>query len=169
VVQRLFRQDLYYRLNVMHVEMPPLRARDEDVQLFATHFLAQLAGRYDATPPVLDSPSLAWLKAHSWPGNIRELENLMEREFLLCEGEPVLHLSFLDRREWRQAVSEERWNYRLAKAHVVAEFDRRFLQQLMRYAQGNVALAARTSGKERRDLGRLLRKYEIAPHEFRGE
>jgi transcriptional regulator with PAS, ATPase and Fis domain len=169
VDRQLFRQDLYYRVNVMHVEMPPLRMRDKDIELFATYFLQQLSARNGVAPPLLDSRSREWLKSHSWPGNIRELENLMEREFLLSEGADVLHLSFLDCQEGRQTASEERWNYRQAKAHVVEEFDRRFLQQLMRFARGNVALAARTSGKERRDLGRLLRKYAIAPGEFRSD
>ncbi len=169
VDQHLFRQDLYYRVNVMHVEMPPLRMRDDDIELFANYFLQQLAARHAVAPPLLDSRSRAWLRSHPWPGNIRELENLMEREFLLSEGADVLRLSFLGGQEKRQTASEERWNYRRAKAHVVEEFDRRFLQQLMRFAHGNVALAARTSGKERRDLGRLLRKYAITPGEFRGE
>lgn len=169
VLQRAFRQDLYYRLNVMHVELPPLRARGDDIELYAMHFLRQFAAQHDIVPPALDGRSLEWLQSHSWPGNIRELENLIEREFLLSEGEPVLHMSFLGRAERRQGGSEERWNYQRAKAHVLEDFNRRFLQQLMRFSRGNIALAARTSGKERRDLGRLLRRYAITPEAYRGE
>jgi two-component system response regulator GlrR len=168
VPQRQFRQDLYYRLNVMHVELPPLRERGADIDLFAEHFLQQLGRRHGTAPPRLDERSLAWLHAHTWPGNIRELENLLEREFLLADGAPVLLLSVLQ----ESAVvrdEESSWNYRRAKARVVEEFDRGFLERLMRHAEGNVTVAARTSGKERRDLGRLLRKYSIAPETFRSD
>src|SRR5205807_975095 len=82
--------DLYYRLNVMYVELPPLRQRVGDEKLFAEHFLGILAARYGARAPVLDADSCAWMRTHSWPGNIRELEILLEREFLLAEGAPVL-------------------------------------------------------------------------------
>jgi DNA-binding NtrC family response regulator len=166
VTQHCFRQDLYYRLNVMHVELPPLRERGTDINLFAEHFLQQVARRHGTDAPRLDTRSLAWLHTYPWPGNIRELENLLEREFLLADSAPVLVLSAVEK---SAAVSEQdpAWNYRQAKARVVEEFDRGFLERLMRHAEGNVTVAARTSGKERRDLGRLLRKYSIAPEEFR--
>jgi transcriptional regulator with PAS, ATPase and Fis domain len=168
VTQCAFRQDLYYRLNVMYVELPPLRLRVGDVELFAEHFLRLLADRYGNPVPALDAASLTWMLAHHWPGNIRELENLLEREFLLAEGEAVIHLSTLANGE-APAGEVALWNYRRAKAHMLDEFDRGFLEKLMRFARGNVALAARTSGKERRDLGRLLRKYAIFPDAFRSD
>jgi DNA-binding NtrC family response regulator len=167
VERRLFREDLFYRLNVLRVELPPLRDRGADIPMFARHFLAAVAKRYAVAPPSLDSCSLQWLQMHSWPGNIRELENLIEREFLLADGGDRLRLSFLDDAPTATGAVPESWNYRRAKMRLVEEFDRRFLQSLMRHAQGNVALAARTAGKERRDLGRLLRKYEISPESFR--
>ena len=115
--------------------------------------------------PELDAGSLAWLRAHPWPGNIRELENLLEREFLLADGDSMLVLP--QARATGPASNAAPWNYRRAKALMLEEFDRSYLERLMREAQGNVALAARTAGKERRDLGRLLRKYAIAPHAYR--
>jgi two-component system, NtrC family, response regulator GlrR len=184
VEKRLFRHDLYYRLNVMHVELPPLRERDADVELFAAHLLRQFAARYGSPVPQLDEPSRMWLRSHSWPGNVRELENLIESEFLLAEGESPLRLSFLcpcrtppgsydlaDEGDDAQVDHGKgpSWNYRRAKAQLLEEFDRTFLDRLMRFAGGNVALAARTSGKERRELGRLLRKYGMMADAFRGE
>jgi transcriptional regulator with PAS, ATPase and Fis domain len=165
-----FRQDLFYRLNVMYVELPPLRCRGDDVQLFADHFLAQMRDRYGGSAMTLDTQSREWLAAQAWPGNIRELENLIEREFLVHDGQPVLRLSVLDRCadpiETARA-SSNRWNYRDAKERVLEEFNRAFLDGLMRSVGGNVTLAARTSGKERRELGRLLRRYGIAAEAFR--
>jgi len=171
VAQRLFRHDLYYRLNIMHVELPPLRERGEDVVLFAVHLLRQFAQRYRTPVPRLDARSSAWLRGYAWPGNIRELENLIESEFLFAENEPVITFSFLTSEQAPVAAApvEELWNYRRAKALLVEEFDRDFLKRLMQFSRGNVALAARTAGKERRDLGRLLRKYAILPDAFRNE
>jgi transcriptional regulator with PAS, ATPase and Fis domain len=167
VSQGAFRQDLYYRLNVMYVELPPLRQRVGDVELLAEHYLGALATRSGSPVPMLDAKSCAWMRTHPWPGNIRELENLLEREFLLAEGGPVLRLSTIVKAEMLPATEERFWNYGRAKAHVLEEFERGFLERLMRFARGNVTLAARTAGKERRDLGRLLRKHAILPDTFR--
>jgi len=145
------------------------RQRVGDVELFTEHFLRLLAERYGSPVPVLDAASHAWMLAHPWPGNIRELENLLEREFLLAEGEPIIRLSPLANAKAPAASEEALWNYRRARAHVLDEFDRGFLEKLIRFAHGNIALAARTAGKERRDLGRLLQKYAIMPDAFRPE
>jgi two-component system, NtrC family, response regulator GlrR len=172
VAEGRFRQDLFYRLNVMYLELPSLVQRGDDVLLFARHFLKVLALRYGQPVPELDADSTAWLLGHSWPGNIRELENLIERELLLHDGTSNLRLSVLERddaarRSAGTQAQAGRWNYKLAKERVLSEFDRQFLCELMRATRGNVTLAARTSGKERRDLGRLLRKHEIVPDTYR--
>jgi two-component system, NtrC family, response regulator GlrR len=186
VEQRVFRHDLYYRLNVMNVELPPLRERDADVEMFASHLLRQFAARYGTQVQKFDEPSIQWLRSHSWPGNVRELENLIERELLLADCDTPLRLSFLYPCRTRASTGDADadadadakmlsplddqpcgWNYRRAKARLLEEFDRSFLDRLMRFARGNVALAARTAGKERRELGRLLRKYDLIPEAFR--
>jgi len=170
VARRLFRQDLFYRLQVLHIELPPLRQRGADTLLLAEHFLAALSERYARPPFALDDRSKAWLLRQSWPGNVRQLENLLEREFLLAEGQSTLRLSTMPAQDDPAADSFARadaWNYRSAKACAVETFDRRFLETLLQFAQGNVSLAARLAGKERRDLGRLLRKYAIVPQTFR--
>jgi DNA-binding NtrC family response regulator len=84
-----FRQDLFYRLNVISIAVPPLRARAEDVPELATHFIRLYAARAGREPPQLDDDALAVLKAYPWPGNIRELENAMERAVVIAEG-PVI-------------------------------------------------------------------------------
>jgi DNA-binding NtrC family response regulator len=100
VRQGKFREDLYYRLATFPVEIPPLRERPEDVALLARHFLEKFAQRPPA--PEFSSESLRWLKSHSWSGNVRELQNLVERALILAEGEEVIspaHLrSFWDSR-----------------------------------------------------------------------
>ncbi len=170
--QGLFRQDLFYRLNVLFVHLPPLRDRGADVLQLAQAFLQGLAARHCRAVPAMDAGFSRWLCAHDWPGNVRELENLMEREFLLSDGAAVLTLpteqatAGQEPNEGRAQSRGDR-NYRAAKARVLAAFDRRFLEALMRESRGNVSEAARTAGKERRDLGKLLRKYAIHPENFR--
>jgi DNA-binding NtrC family response regulator len=173
VAQRAFREDLYYRLNIMHVELPPLRERGADVQLFASFFLCALGQRYGVPEVRLDGDSQLWLQAQPWPGNVRQLENLLEREFLLASNPAVLRLSVLDissqSSDERVAPSTASWIYQHAKARSVERFDRDFLGKLMLFTQGNVALAARMAQKQRSDLRRLLQKYGISPRAFRPE
>ncbi|HEY4943549.1 MAG TPA: sigma-54 dependent transcriptional regulator [Rhizomicrobium sp.] len=163
----VFRSDLFYRLNVMYVRVPPLKERGGDIELLASHFLEGFSRRHGLPRIDLDRESAGWLRAQSWPGNIRQLENFLEREFLMAEGGP-LRVSTLAP-QTGTPPSDVRWNYRRAKARVLECFDRQYLDELMSFVGGNVSLAARTAGKERRDLGRLLRKYQIRPQEFRGE
>ena len=166
-----FRSDLFYRLNVLCVELPPLRSRGTDVLLLADRMLRDLSHRHDRRQPVIDERSKAWLCAHSWPGNVRELENVIEREFLLSESADTLDLlqagSMVAGEAEEQSRGREEQNYRAAKARTLEAFDRRFLARLMRDARGNISVAARLAGKERRELGRMLRKYEIHPSDFR--
>lgn len=170
VRQQTFRQDLFYRLNVMYVELPPLRARPEDIELYAERCLGLLSQRYGLPKPRLDAESAQWLRAQAWPGNVRQLESLLERELLLAQGLSVLRLSTLPGELGPRSVLAQRaedWNYQQAKARIVEQFDRDFLGKLMSFTHGNVTLAARVANKERRDLGRLLQKYGISPQAFR--
>jgi two-component system, NtrC family, response regulator GlrR len=154
-----FRLDLLYRLKLMHLSMPPLRERDGDPAFLAAHFIDVASTRYGKPALSLDQGTLAWFERYAWPGNIRELENLVCREFLLADG-PKISISCptpgCRARAW-DAIA----NYRQAKHQAIAEFESRFLASLMGRVNGNVSAAARLSGTERRHLGRLLKKYQI--------
>src|SRR5690606_32237616 len=91
-----FRQDLFYRLDVLRVEVPPLRQRKEDIPLLAAHFLSECQSRYGAPAPGLTEAALERLVAHDWPGNVRELRNVMERVFVAERG-PVITAELLER------------------------------------------------------------------------
>ena len=84
-----FREDLFYRLNVVHLEMPPLRGRGNDVLTLAAHFLRKFAGENDKTIRTFSDPATAKLLVHRWPGNVRELENAVERAVVLAQGERI--------------------------------------------------------------------------------
>ena len=161
-----FRLDLLYRLKLMHLELPPLRVRRGDIPLLAVHFIKVGSARFGKPEKQLDSATLDWFERYAWPGNIRELENLVLRAFLLCEGtqisipSPSTGLS----EAGDMAAAGAALNSRSAKSQAIVEFEGRYLARLLEQTNGNVSAAARISGTERRHLGRLLKKYSIRKH-----
>lgn len=156
-----FRLDLLYRLKLMYLWLPPLRSRRADIGPLAHHFIKTGSARFGKPERPLDAATLEWFGRYGWPGNIRELENLVIREFLLAEGEHVSipapdGLALSDTPSAGNTL-----NYKNAKSLAIKEFEGRFLMQLLDQANGNVSAAARMSGTERRHLGRLLKKYSI--------
>ena len=167
-----FRADLYYRLCVFLLNLPPLRSRKEDIPALAAHFLRKHAtGGRPALP--LASSATAALLAWDWPGNVRELENAIIRGIHLCGSDrieacdlglmpptssPVLAV---------EPTPSRTLSFRAMKQATIEIFERSYLSRLMSEHRGNVSQAARASGKERRDLGKLLRKYQLDPKSFR--
>jgi two-component system response regulator GlrR len=155
-----FRLDLLYRLKLLHLTLPPLRERHGDPELLAEHFVRTGAARFNKAPLPVDCATLSWFRHYHWPGNIRELENLVHREFLLADGGCI---SIPPPPAARLAAAQHAsvLNYRQAKSRAIQEFEHRFLAQILSEANGNVSAAARISGTERRHFGRLLKKYGV--------
>lgn len=177
VKQNRFRADLLFRLNVMELVVPPLRARGDDAVLLARHFIEEAACRYNMTRLELHPNTVPWLTRQVWPGNVRELQNRIQREFLMSDGPDVLisdPVPITERRQKtdrRQALLDAQpntLNFNEAKQATLQTFERNHLIRLMRESAGNVSHAARLAGKERRALGKLLKKYRIEPDGFRG-
>jgi len=165
-----FREDLYYRLAIMAIELPPLRRRGGDVLLLIEHFLARYAHEYGRPRPRLSEAAKAAALAHDWPGNVRELENVVHRQFLLAE-EGVVSLAPPAAAGAHGGAGEHRTDFtgmdmKLAKAEVIARFERDYLEQAIALTRGNVSLAAQRAGKERRAFGKLLKKYGIDRSRF---
>ncbi len=167
VEQGGFREDLFYRLNVVRLKMPSLRDRQEDIGLLARYFVRRLSHLYEVKPKVLHPDSLDWLASQQWPGNIRELENLIHREFLLSDAS-IIRIkgknccgSKTDPPTVKLTDSSFKCSYKEARQNIVDEFEKQYLHQLMLRAAGNVSLAARMAKRERRSFGRLLRKNGI--------
>ncbi|KAA0230993.1 sigma-54-dependent Fis family transcriptional regulator [candidate division KSB1 bacterium] len=166
-----FRADLYYRLRVLFINLPPLRDRKEDILPLACHFLKKHA--YPDRQFLQFSPSAEEaLRAYEWPGNVRELENAVIRGIHLCQdnkieiedlGIPALTAS---RHASVVAPHAEVCSFKAEKQKVIEAFERDYLTRLMRDYNGNVTQAALAAGKERRDLGKLLKKYQINPKYF---
>jgi DNA-binding NtrC family response regulator len=170
-----FRPDLYYRLQILFLRLPPLRERTGDPGVLASHFTAAFSSRYGWRCRHLAHNSVAALDRYEWPGNVRELENLVHRALLLT-SDPVVTVppEWLEGDSAPPAASDNLedgcfdLNLMDAKARVVDRFERQYLSRALAHAGGNVSEAARRAGKERRAFGKLLKKYRIDKRMFQG-
>ncbi len=164
VAQGGFRADLMYRLKILHLVLPPLRERADDVELLARHFVDRLQERYGGPRRELHPDTLTWLHRHSWPGNVRELENWVHRRFLMSPGRHITHDDGLPvpvtAAESAAALPLAR--FQAAKAEAVRSFEQDYLRRVMHDAAGNVTRAAQMAGKERRAFGKLLKKHGLS-------
>ena len=153
------RQDLFYRLNVLPLHLPPLRQRKEDIPLLARHFVVKYAAETDGKARDIALASLQKLSLYDWPGNVRELENIIERAVVLSTTD-VIHSAEIDLPISAEPDSEPE-SFSLLKAKVVAEFERSHLQALLEQHRGNIGQAARAAQKNRRVFFQLMRKHNI--------
>ena len=172
VARGRFRSDLWFRLRVLQLRLPPLRRRTGDIKLLAQLFLDRCSRQHRRGPRRLAPHALAALEAHDWPGNVRELESVILREFLLHDRDSEeLELQCADhvRDEVDETAAEPPREYKRAKAHAMAAFERNYLRQLLTQAKGNISLAARISRKDRSALNKLVKKHGIEPRLFRAD
>jgi DNA-binding NtrC family response regulator len=168
----IFRADLYYRLHVFSINLPPLRNRREDILALASHLLRKHtpAGK---CPLTLASNAIEGLFSYDWPGNVRELENAIVRGIHLASTE-LIDVDDLglpspgDGGRTTAVVGVQVQTFREAKRDVLDRFETEYLTRLLALHRGNVSQAARTAGKDRRDFGKLLKKHCIDPKCFRG-
>jgi DNA-binding NtrC family response regulator len=159
-----FRQDLFYRLNVVSIEVPPLRARLDDVPLLATHFLRKHAARHGRRVSRLDPAALELLMTSDWPGNVRELENAIERAVVLSTGDVLVRADLSGTVSVGASSGVMRTAHRpvlLPLASAKQDFERDYLQRLMTQTQGRLPDAARLAGLDRSNLRRLLRRFDL--------
>jgi two-component system response regulator HydG len=161
VREKRFREDLFYRLNVVSIELPPLRARGEDVLLLAHHLLGKHGSRLGKPGLRFSAEALEALSTYEFPGNIRELENAIERAVIMTlEG--AVELSALPP-QFRPAVSRSRFRPSLDLPFNEARnrFERSYLDQVLEEAGGNLSQAARRSGMDRSNFRRLLERHGV--------
>jgi DNA-binding NtrC family response regulator len=167
VARGRFRRDLWFRLRVLHLGLPPLRERHGDVSILAQLFVDRCCREHERGPRRLSAASLAALEAHDWTGNVRELESAILRGFLLHEGNRDELEVTLGTAPISAPALDATPDFRGAKATAVAQFERTYLRDLLTRTKGNVSLAARLARKDRSALKRLVKKHGIAPHLFR--
>lgn len=173
VAEGRFRRDLLFRLDVARVELPPLRDRREDILSLARFFAHRSAIRLRLRPPHLVAPLEQRLLDHDWPGNIRELENVMQRAVLLADDGFMQRCPGIGgRREAATAsaaVSDQlRGSLREARERCNLAFEHAYLTMLLARTGGNITAASRMACTERRHLGRMIQRHGIDPSGFRG-
>lgn len=165
--QDRFRQDLFFRLNVLNIALPPLRDRRDDLPVLALHFARRFAKEFDRPARTLSSAALAKIARHDWPGNVRELQHVIERAVVLASG-PVLGAADIDIDLAMPAGDDlPPASFRDAKKRVVDAFERDYIERLLEAHAGNITNAARVAKKDRRALFELIRKHRIEPKRFR--
>jgi DNA-binding NtrC family response regulator len=162
-----FRADLFFRLRVVPVKVPPLCERRDDIAPICAEYIRRYADEYAAPPIVLSDSAHEALQHYSWPGNIRELENCIR--YLTCLGlnrmVDVTDLPLLPKA--RASSLRVLRGFQREKNEIVDRFEREYLQEALRQADGNIARAARSSGKARRAFFELLCKHDIDAIQFR--
>jgi transcriptional regulator with PAS, ATPase and Fis domain len=161
VARREFREDLYYRLNVFGLFLPPLRERDGDVEYLSRHFLHEIARQHGTEVKSLAPDAAAALNAHSWPGNVRELKNVIEHAAIIAEGSRirVSHL-VIQQRSTQSALSAESRGREIripAEGMTLESIEREAVRLTMQITRGNQSAAARILGISRPTLARKLR------------
>jgi DNA-binding NtrC family response regulator len=173
-----FREDLYYRLKVITISIPPLRERKEDIPILAEHFLRKHRANLRKKASRLTGEALQMLTNHDWPGNVRELENALVRAIVLCPGEVIeprdLPEEIRGRAEEKRTETPgspaDREKLKQMKKEiqqkVKAEVERKFVVEALRSGKGNVQRSAARVGMDRRQFQNLIKKYGISKEDF---
>jgi two-component system response regulator GlrR len=158
------RRDLYYRLNVIPLNLPSLRERGEDVLLLARHFLVKHATQLNKQIIGFSTSAIRKLYFYEWPGNVRELEHIIMRAVVLSGGEVIRadDITLLDKVDPARSES-----FREAKDRIVAEFEKTYIRSLLLKCSGNISEAARIAHKDRRAFWELIRKHHISVKSLR--
>jgi DNA-binding NtrC family response regulator len=153
------RKDLYYRLSVVRIPLPPLRERVDDIPLLAELFLTRAIEAGATRARRLSPRALRLLIAHEWPGNVRELANVVERAALLCEGDEIdaADIAFEEDDALATTGGAGDLPYEEAKRQAIERFQRRYVDRLLAHANGNISAAARAAGMTRAALQRILK------------
>jgi two-component system response regulator GlrR len=162
VAENRFREDLYYRLNVVTLEVPPLQDRREDIPMLVEHFLSLFNEQNDRTIVGFSPEAMDALLEAPWPGNIRQLQNVVEQAAALSTTDliPVNLISSALREETVKILSFDEARF---------EFGQRYLVRLLQMTGGNVARAARIAERNRTDFYKILNRHHISPHLFKNE
>ncbi|MBK8814418.1 MAG: sigma-54-dependent Fis family transcriptional regulator [Methylococcaceae bacterium] len=176
VAKGQFRQDLLFRLNLLYLNLPPLRHRKEDIRALAEHFIEKFRNQYHQPNKYFHPETIKWMCEYNWPGNIRELENFVHRSFLLSEDTEIItnvYQQEIQQTLSRRKLVDRRQNFTLdasfneAKNHALDYFEKIYLTWVISDSKGNVTQAANKAQKERRALGKLLKKHQINPNQYR--
>lgn len=155
------RQDLFYRLNVISLMLPPLRERRDDIPLLCRYFVAKYSAEFDKDLTGIAPDAMRVLMAYSWPGNVRQLQHVIERATVMAEG------SELTTKDLDIPISQDCESLKEAKAKEIAKFEKNYIQGLLSVCNGNITRAAEVAQKNRRALWQLIQKHRIDVSRFK--
>jgi two-component system nitrogen regulation response regulator NtrX len=160
-----FREDLYFRLNVIPIFVPPLRERSEDIPLLVEHFIADFALEYGKSAKTLSPSAMARLKTYRWPGNVRELRNVIERVVIMAPGDEITErdLAFLAGDSLAEKSVEDASAPSMPLHTARDQFEREYILRELAHQQGNISRTAEVLGVERSNLYRKMRAFGIVP------
>jgi DNA-binding NtrC family response regulator len=171
VQEKAFREDFYYRLKVITLHLPSLVERREDITLLATYFLTLSAREYNRPVTHLSPDAMQKLNTYNWPGNVRELENVIRQAVILVDGAVIRACDInlpTDISEPGDDRTHRHEPFKVAKARMIEDFERAYLNDIVAYHDGNISKAARAAKKDRRSFFALLKKYSLTtPYEKR--
>ncbi len=167
-----FREDLFFRLNVVAVKLPPLRERRDDIPLLANYFLAKYDEHLNKNVKGFSSGAAAILNSYQFPGNVRELENLIERAVMLARGEEITEDILEKMLSINQTVKMpvlpiNGSTFKQSRDYIMNLFEKQFVEEKLKALQGNVTSAARSSGMTRQNFQRMMKKYNIKAEDFK--
>lgn len=164
-----FRQDLYYRLNVLSVKIPPLRERKEDIPLLVWEFLLRTCQEMDIPPMDIEPMVLAFLSRQPWPGNVRELLNYVRRLAVFSNGKTIDQalVNLVEGDQIKDALPEQYPLYKDAKKQSLDIFSKNYLSRLFEKTRGNISESSRISGIERASIQKIIRRLDIDISRFR--
>jgi two-component system response regulator GlrR len=160
-----FREDLYYRIHVIPIYLPPLRERPEDIPLLANHFLRRFSKEMNKAVAAISPEAMQRLMLYRWPGNVRELANVIERAVAVAPQEVITGDHLLLGREKTPSAPTAMMPLKEARL----EFERAYLTQVLTAARGNVSRAATLAGQYRAEFYKLMRKHDIDPSAFKND
>jgi DNA-binding NtrC family response regulator len=166
-----FRIDLFYRLNVVHIHIPPLRERIEDIPLLVNHFIRMFNQNFNKNILKITTEVLGQLMKHAWPGNVRELENVLERAFVTTEGDTINTIILphdIQHGETLHAVpaADIEIPFKVARSMVEKRFEKTYILAALKRYRGNVSKAAKETGINPRTLWRKMKEYELERSKF---
>jgi len=164
VRQGKFRQDLYFRLNVIPLTLPALRHRGEDIVLLANHFIRRYCSKLNIQRKYFSRYAEQKLLGYSWPGNVRELEHVIERTVIFTEGTTIKPENVLLPETSHPGLA---LTLQQAKTRMIADFEKQYIENLLHAHNGNISEAATVAGKNRRSFWELIRKHNIDVRHFR--
>jgi two-component system response regulator GlrR len=156
-----FREDLYYRLDVITLRLPTLHERREDVMLLASQFLRNAAREYSRPASGFSINAAQKLKAYEWPGNVRELENTVRQAVVMSDRDLIRAHELILTSNLASTGTHRKESFKTAKGRIVQTFEREYLNDLLSACGGNISQAAREAKKDRRAFFALLKKHSI--------